>query len=131
MDRTWSANDKVVLALPMQIGVQVWKENRNTVSVSRGPLTYSLKIGERWVREGGTDEFPAQEVYATTPWNYGLVVNLQKPEESFQVVKTGKTAATALRRGGCAHRACAPKAGESRNGSWSRTAWWERSSPAR
>ena len=63
------------------------------MSVSRGPLTYSLKIGERWVREGGTDEFPAQEVYPTTPWNYGLVLNAQKPEESFQVVKTGKTAA--------------------------------------
>ena len=93
VDRTWSASDKVVLVLPMKIGVQVWKENRNTVSVSRGPLTYSLKIGERWVREGGTDEFPAQEVHATTPWNYGLVLNVQKPEESFQVVKTGKTAA--------------------------------------
>jgi hypothetical protein len=77
----------------MKIRAQVWKENRNTVSVSRGPLTYSLKIGERWVREGGTDEFPAQEVYPATPWNYGLVLNVQRPQESFQVVKTGKTAA--------------------------------------
>jgi hypothetical protein len=93
VERAWSANDKVVLALPMKIRAQVWKENRNTVSVSRGPLTYSLKIGERWVREGGTDEFPAQEVYPATAWNYGLVLNVQKPEESFQVVKTGKTAA--------------------------------------
>lgn len=93
VDRLWSANDKVVLGLPMKIGLQVWKENRNTVSVSRGPLTYSLKIGEHWVREGGTDEFPAQEVHATTPWNYGLVLNVQRPEESFQVVNTGKTAA--------------------------------------
>ena len=93
VERTWSRNDKLVLTLPMRIGVRVWKENRNTVSVSRGPLTYSLKIGERWVREGGTDEFPAQEVYPTTPWNYGLVLDAQKPEESFQVVKTGKTAA--------------------------------------
>jgi hypothetical protein len=82
-----------MLSLPAQVRAQVWKENRNTVSVSRGPLTYSLKIGERWVREGGTDEFPAQEVYPATPWNYGLVLNAQKPEESFQVVRTGKTAA--------------------------------------
>jgi DUF1680 family protein len=93
LDRTWTAGDKVVLTLPMKIRVQLWKENRNTVSVSRGPLTYSLKIGERWVRDGGTDEFPAEEVYATTPWNYGLVLNAQKPEESFQVIETGKTAA--------------------------------------
>ena len=93
VERSWSSGDKVVLELPMHIGVHVWKTNRNTVSVSRGPLTYSLKIGERWVRDGGTDEFPAQEVYPTTPWNYGLAVNVENPEESFQVVKTGKTAA--------------------------------------
>ena len=43
--------------------------------------------------KGGTDEFPEQEVYPTTPWNYGLVLNAQKPEESFQLVKTGRTAA--------------------------------------
>jgi DUF1680 family protein len=92
VERTWNKGDQLVLELPMRIGVQVWKTNRNTVSVSRGPLTYSLKIGERWVREGGTDEFPAQEVYPITPWNYGLVVDVQKPEDSFQVVKTGKTA---------------------------------------
>ncbi len=93
LDRLWSANDKLVLALPNKIRVQVWKENRNTVSVSRGPLTYSLKIGERWVRAGGTDEFPSQDVYPSTPWNYGLVLNTKRPEDSFQVVKTGKTAA--------------------------------------
>ncbi len=92
LDRAWSAGDKVVLTLPMTIAVQVWKENRNTVSVSRGPLTYSLKIGERWVRTGGTDEFPAQDVYPTTQWNYGLVVDVRQPEKSFEVVRTGKTA---------------------------------------
>jgi DUF1680 family protein len=93
LDRSWSAGDKLALALPMKIAVEVWKENRDTVSVSRGPLEYSLKIGERWVRHGGTDEFPADEVYPTTPWNYGLILNAQKPEESFKVVMTGKAAA--------------------------------------
>jgi DUF1680 family protein len=92
IDRYWSAKDYIVLTLPMKIGVRTWKENRQTVSVDRGPLTYSLKIGERWVREGGTDEWPAQEVYATTPWNYGLVFDAQNPERSFEVVKTGKSA---------------------------------------
>lgn len=93
IDRTWSAKDKIVLTLPMKIGLRVWKENRNTVSVDRGPLTYSLKIGERWKREGGTDEFPAQEVYPTTPWNYGLIVDPAKAADAFEVVKTGKMAA--------------------------------------
>jgi DUF1680 family protein len=88
IDRAWAARDKVALTLPMKVGIRTWRENRNTVSVDRGPLTYSLKIGERWVRQGGTDEFPAQEVFATTSWNYGL-----DPKTSFEVVKTGATAA--------------------------------------
>lgn len=90
VERTWNKGDQLRLELPMRIAVQEWKTNRATVSVSRGPLTYSLKIGERWVREGGTDEFPVWGVYATTPWNYGLVVDLKHPAESFEVVKTGK-----------------------------------------
>jgi DUF1680 family protein len=93
LDRTWSANDKIVLTLPANITVQVWRENRGAVSVNRGPLTYSLKIGERWARHGGSDEFPAQEVYATTPWNYGLVLNTGNPEQSFEVVRSGQSAA--------------------------------------
>lgn len=92
IDRTWAANDIIRLSLPSPIRVKVWKDNRNTVSVSRGPLTYSLKIGEHWVRNGGTDEFPAQEVFPTTAWNYGLVLNTQRPEQSFQVVKNPKLA---------------------------------------
>jgi len=39
-----------------------------------GPLWYSLKIGERWQRYGGTEAWPATEVLPTTPWNYGLVL---------------------------------------------------------
>ena len=93
IDREWTPRDQLVLTLPMNVRLQAWKENRNTVSVSRGPLTYSLKIGERWTRQGGTDEFPAQEVFPTTPWNYGLVLDARRPEASFEVVKTGRTAA--------------------------------------
>lgn len=92
VEREWKAGDKLTLTLPMKTKVRTWKENRNTVSVDRGPLTYALKIGERWVSEGGTNEWPAQEVYATTPWNYGLVYDPVDPSRSFEVVKTGKTA---------------------------------------
>jgi hypothetical protein len=50
-------------------------------------LTYSLQIGERWERYGGTDEWPAYEVFPTTPWNYGLIVDPNNPAASFEVVK--------------------------------------------
>ncbi len=77
VSRTWHNHDQVTLQLPMKIQVQTWKGNKGAESVNRGPLTYSLKIGERYARMGGTDKFPSYEVYPTTPWNYGLVVNNQ------------------------------------------------------
>lgn len=87
LERQWQTGDKVRLELPMPIRVKVWTKNRGAVSVSRGPLTYSLQIGEKWVRYGGTDRWPAYEVYPTTPWNYGLIVDLDHPEASFRVEK--------------------------------------------
>ena len=61
-------------------------KNKNSVSVNRGPLTYSLKIGEKYVRAGGTDKWPAWEIHPTTAWNYGLVLNEPDPASSFRVV---------------------------------------------
>ena len=87
LERTWQNGDQVRLELPMRISVTVWTKNRNTVSVNRGPLTYSLRIGERWVQAGGTEPWPGFEVYPTTPWNYGLIVDVANPGASFQLVR--------------------------------------------
>ena len=86
LDRTFNDGDRVTLTLPMEIRLTTWTENKNSVSVHRGPLTYSLKIGERYIRAGGTDEWPAWEVHPTTPWNYGLVLDAVDPASSFEVV---------------------------------------------
>ncbi len=87
IDRKWTDGDKVELGLPMEIRLRKWTQNHNSVSVDRGPLTYSLKIGEEYVREGGTEEWPAWEVHPTTPWNYGLVLDEDKPASSFSLVR--------------------------------------------
>lgn len=86
IDRTWKDGDRVVLTLPMEIRLRKWEKNKNSVSVDRGPLTYSLKIGERWSKLRG-DRWPDWEVYPTTPWNYGLVLDEQNPASSFRVVQ--------------------------------------------
>ncbi|WNO70675.1 RICIN domain-containing protein [Streptomyces sp. AM8-1-1] len=70
--RTWSDGDVVTLRLPQRTAVRTWSAGHGAVSVSHGPLTYSLRIGEEYVRYAGTDSFPEYEVHATTPWNYGL-----------------------------------------------------------
>jgi hypothetical protein len=79
IDRKWRPGDTVELTLPMALRLRYWIRNGNTVSVDRGPLTYALKIGEKYVRHGGTDAWPAFEVYPTTAWNYGLVIDAERP----------------------------------------------------
>ena len=86
IDRKWMDGDRVSLSLPMKITLTKWTKNKNSVSVNRGPLTYSLKIGEKYVRAGGTDKWPAWEIHPTTPWNYGLVLNEKDPTSSFRAV---------------------------------------------
>jgi hypothetical protein len=87
IDRQWTDGDVVELTLPMETEIRKWAKNHNSVSVDRGPLTYSLKIGEKYVREGGTDKWPAWEIHPTTPWNYGLVLNEEEPASSFRLVR--------------------------------------------
>jgi hypothetical protein len=72
--RTWRHGDQVRIDFRPEIEVVTWPSVRHAVSVRRGPLWFSLRIGEEWRRYGGSDEWPACEVLPTTPWNYGLVL---------------------------------------------------------
>lgn len=85
--RTWKDGDEIQLMLPMAIRLRTWTKNHHSVSVDRGPLTYSLRIDERYERQGGTEQWPAWEIYPASPWNYGLVLNEDDPAASFSVVK--------------------------------------------
>ena len=86
--RTWNTGDTVVLTLPMRIETRTWPRNKNSVSVKYGPIWFSLKIGEDWRKmDRGIADWPGWEVYPTTPWNYGLVLDAQAPEKSFTLVR--------------------------------------------
>jgi len=94
LDRTWHDGDRVELRLPMQISVRRWERNHHAASVDYGPLTFSLKIGERSARCGGTEAWPELEVFPTTPWNYGLMLQERNPAASFRIArKSGPLAA--------------------------------------
>jgi len=86
IDRSWADGDKVMLRLPMDIKIKTWAKNHDSVSVSRGPLTYSLKIGEKYVRHGGTDKWPAWEIHPTSDWNYGLLLAAEDAAAQFEVI---------------------------------------------
>jgi hypothetical protein len=85
--RAWKDGDRVELTLPMRVTVQTWEKNNQAASVNYGPLSFSLKIGERWSRYGGSEAWPEQEVFPTTPWNYGLMLDTKNPAKSFKVAK--------------------------------------------
>lgn len=88
VERVWCSGDTVSIDMPMELSLTQWPRN-GSVTVDRGPLSYSLRIGERWQRCGGTDEWPEWEVFPTTPWNYGLIVDRDNPTASLEVVKRG------------------------------------------
>ncbi len=87
IERAWAAGDVVTLDMGMPITLTEWPRT-GSVSVNRGPLTYSLKIEEAWRRCGGSDRWPEWEVLPTTPWNYGLIVDRQNPAASFELGRT-------------------------------------------
>ena len=92
VDRQWRSGDRVTIHFPMKLVVARWEANRDSVSVQRGPLTYSLKIGENW-KAYATEGWPAYEVYPTSAWNYGLILDANRPEASIRVAKETKQVA--------------------------------------
>lgn len=87
LGRLWSDGDVATLHLPMRVVVRTWEKNHGAVSVDYGPLTFSLRIDEKWGRSGGTDAWPDWEVFPASPWNYGLVLDPKDPARSFEVVR--------------------------------------------
>ena len=73
LKREWRCGDVVEMRLPMRAHFKRWTANRESVSVRRGPLAYSLAFDEQWKQSGGTARWPEYEVSSASPWNYGLV----------------------------------------------------------
>jgi DUF1680 family protein len=73
IDREWKAGDVVMVRLPMKVRETRWW--KGSMAVERGPLVYSLRIGEDWrrVKERTPAEAADYEVHPTTAWNYALL----------------------------------------------------------
>ena len=78
--REWNGTTAVALRLPMQ--VQLERRYNESIAIERGPLIYSLKIGEYWKYLRGEEPHADWEVFPTTPWNYALAVNAGDPASS-------------------------------------------------
>jgi hypothetical protein len=83
IDRQWQPGDTVQLDLPMT--VRTASGHQGLLSVYRGPLLFGLRVGEHWHHCAGELPHADWEVYPTSPWNYGLLLDPQDPAARVQV----------------------------------------------
>lgn len=101
IENTWKAGDKIEIILPMQVKLRTWADNKNSVSVDYGPLTFSLKIKEdykkldsrsaaqwdsHWQPNADASKWPAYQIFPGSAWNYGLDEKALSAKD-FKVVK--------------------------------------------
>lgn len=92
IERKWQSGNIVRLEFPMNIRTET--RFNNSVSLHRGPLIFSLRIGKEYKRiklkgrrirsidyMGSVD----WEIRPTTPWNYGLILERENPEKHISV----------------------------------------------
>lgn len=82
VERTWSGETILSLHFPMKARVE--RRFNDSVSILRGPIVYSLKIGEYWKKIAGEEPHADYEAYPTTTWNYGLILDTSNPDASIQ-----------------------------------------------
>ena len=85
IERLWHSGDAVELTLPMRIRVE--RRYNDAATVVRGPLVFSLRVGEAWRKVRGQEPHADYEVYPTAQWNYALALDERDPAKSFYVVK--------------------------------------------
>ena len=102
LENIWKQGDVIELMLPMGVSIKQWAQNKNSVSVNYGPLTFSLKIDEsyklmdskqsaigdsKWQANADQTKWPAYEIYPASMWNYGLALNGKPAADQFTIIK--------------------------------------------
>ena len=85
IERTWKPGDRVEIVFPMDVRISRWFNN--SVAIERGPLVYCLKIGEDWRKIRDKNPAADWEVHPTTPWNYGLSIDVNVPSRSMKIME--------------------------------------------
>jgi hypothetical protein len=94
VERNWRSGDVIMLKLPMKIRTE--ERFNRSISILRGPLYYSLRIGKEYQKihlqsrsitsidyKGSTD----WHIRPTSRWNYGLLLYEKDIENSIAVQK--------------------------------------------
>lgn len=73
IDREWHAGDRVEIIFPM--APRVIEGFNKSVAIERGPLVFSLGVGESWVKLRDRGLTADWQVFPTEAWNYALAVD--------------------------------------------------------
>ncbi|MBN2329075.1 MAG: glycoside hydrolase family 127 protein [Candidatus Omnitrophica bacterium] len=87
--RNWAPGDQAIIELPMNLRTET--RFNDAASILRGPLYFSLKIGEYFKPlRRYHDSLPVVDyaVFPTTHWNYALQIDREHPERDVKVMTT-------------------------------------------
>ncbi|HOM99616.1 MAG TPA: glycoside hydrolase family 127 protein [Acidobacteriota bacterium] len=84
LERRWNPLDRVELTLPMPIKAEL--RYNHAVTVSRGPLMFSLPVPGFWKKLRGEEPHADWEVYPLEMWNYALELDPSDPARAVQVL---------------------------------------------
>lgn len=104
IEREWHNGDEILFNIPMTLSQSVWHVNQGSRSIHYGPLTFSLKIKEKyvqvhsietaigdskWQKDADPEKWPSYEIYPESDWNYGLIVDDRIAlVENFEILKS-------------------------------------------
>ncbi|MBM3879859.1 MAG: hypothetical protein FJ387_09090 [Verrucomicrobia bacterium] len=85
LEREWSTRTELALQFPMK--AKASHRYNAAIALERGPLVYSLKLGETWTQVNADKphrQLPHGdfEIRPSTPWNYALLVDETRLEAS-------------------------------------------------
>jgi uncharacterized protein len=90
INEKWANGDRIEIEFPMEVRTE--RRFNNSVSVLRGPVYYSLRMGKEYSQvKLSYDNFGYKgsadwEIRPLTEWNYGLILdNIESPERGINV----------------------------------------------
>jgi hypothetical protein len=72
IEREWVGSTEIEVSFGKRFEIE--QRGNGAVAILRGPLVMAMPVGQRWQRADDSRE-SNWEVAATTPWNYGLVLD--------------------------------------------------------
>lgn len=90
IDERWENGDEIILEFPMHIRSE--RRYNNSISILRGPIYYSLRIGKEYDSISGMkyDNYGYKgsidwKITPSTSWNYGLLIDPVNPQRGLSI----------------------------------------------